>query len=180
MLGNLDADAGDDTWTLKTKDQVIASGGRYDRLSFTVSKGQLGALISENVLNLVGSHHTSPYPLATFKGLVTPSQLMTMTNDPALLELENLFLEHLLGEESSKSLTVSTSFSGSLRSYPLAFASLILGSALIGMVTMLGVLRFLSPSSNKRSSGYHTVIDESPRGEIEFEPCMKVGEQIIL
>jgi hypothetical protein len=184
MLGNLDVDAGDDTWTLMMKDQVIAYGGRYDRLSFTVSKGQLTGIVSENVLDLLGPHSASPYPLAAFEGLVTPDQLKTMTHDPALLEVESAFVERLFGDKMTLTSSASTvpTFNDALRSNSMEFVGFFVASALFGMVTLMGVSRFFSPSSKH---SYSTVIDEStsaPRKvEIKFEePLKKVSQELTL
>jgi hypothetical protein len=140
MLGNLDVDAGDDTWTLKMKDREIASGGRYDRLSFTISKGQLGSVVTENVLDLLATH-SSAFPLAAFEGLMTSDQLKTMTGDS--MALEAAVFQRLFGDKDP-SLT-SNSFEESLLAHPLESAGLLLGSAMIGMVTMLGLVRLFSP-----------------------------------
>jgi hypothetical protein len=187
MLGNLDVDASDDTWTLMMKDREIASGGRYDRLSFTVSKGQLSGIVSENVMDLMGTH-SAPYPLAAFEGLVTPDQLKTMTSDPALLKAESTFLQHVFGDRltsgDSASPSVST-FNDSLRSHSMEFTSIMVGSAVVGMVAMLGVMRFLSPSTSKGHT-YATVLDESARHSasspvIQMEkPLKKIPQQMML
>jgi hypothetical protein len=180
MLGNLDVDAGDDTWTLEMKDQELASGGRYDRLSFTVSNGQLSAIVSENVLDLIATH-SAPYPLADFEGLVSVAQLRTMTN--ALLEVESTFFENVFGEKLSMSSTsrAVSSFHDSLIAHRMEYAGLLLASALVGMVTMLGVLRLFSPSPKQHS--YATVMDQSampPRVEIEFEKPLAVARDDLI
>jgi hypothetical protein len=194
MQGNLDVDAGDDTWTLAMGDREIASGGRYDRLSFTVSKGELGGLVSENVLDLLATPHSAPYPLAAFEGLVSVAQLKTMTSAPALLEVESAFFERVFGANkvgisgSSSSSTVS-SFNESLSAHPLESAGLLLASAVVGMVAMFGVLRLFSPhfssSPSSKELSYTSVLDESaaqsPRVEIELEkPSKKVPREHLL
>jgi hypothetical protein len=182
MLGNLDPDAADDTWSLMLKDREISSGGRYDRVSFTISKGQLNSVVSENVMDLAGIL-LSPLPLADFPGLVTSERLQIMTNDPALLEAEATFFSQVLGDQMSVGDSPGTStFGFSLVSHPLKYAGLFVGSTLIGMVSMLGVLRLLSPS--KRS--YSKVMDESsqPASErvpmIELEKAMKKSSQDLI
>jgi hypothetical protein len=185
MQGNLDVDAGDDTWTLVMKDREIASGGRYDRLSFTVSKGELSGLVSENVLDLLATPHSaSPYPLAAFEGLVSMAQLETMTSAPALLEVESAFFERVFSANKvdiSGSSSMMPSFNETLSTHPLESAGLLLVSAVVGMVAMFGVLR-LSPSSKELS--YTSGLDESAqsaRVEIGLEkPLKKVPQELLL
>jgi hypothetical protein len=145
MLGNLDVDAGDDTWTLSMKDQEIASGGRYDRLSFTVSKGQLTSVVSENALDLISLHHSAPYPLAAFDGLITSDQLNTMTNTP----LDTNFFHRVFNDKHTSFLTHSDD---SLSSHPSEVTGLLVGSVLVGMMIMFGVMKFLSPSSSSTAA----------------------------
>jgi len=159
MLGNLDADAGDDTWSLTMKDREIASGGRYDRVSFTVSKGGIASVVTENVIDILGIN-SAPFTLGTFPGLVTSEQLHSMTNDPELLKAQSVFFNHLLGDNAALSGdSSSSSFADSLFDHPLESIGLLAGSALIGMVSMLGVLRFFSPAKGS----YAPVLDESRR-----------------
>jgi hypothetical protein len=178
MLGNLDPDAGDDTWSLMLKDREIASGGRYDRVSFTVSKGELSAAVLENVMDLAGLQSSSPYPLAAFEGLVTADRLQAMVNDPALLEAEATFFNQVLGEKMTLSAEASSvsSFGDSLAAHPLEFAGFVIGSAIIGMVGVLGVLRLLSPPKNS----YSKVMDESTKvAAIELEkPLARVSPDL--
>jgi hypothetical protein len=189
MLGNLDTDAGDDTWSLMLQDREISSGGRYDRVSFTISKGELSSVVPENVIDLGGVHSASPLHLANFPGLVTAERLQAMTNDPALVEAETAFLQHMLGDQislgagdSPTTATVST-FGGSLVSHPLESIGLFVGSAMIGMVSVLGVLRLLSPSSK---NSYSKVMDDSnqlARGvpaAIELEKPLKLSSPDLL
>jgi hypothetical protein len=192
MQGNLDVDAGDDTWTLAMGDREIASGGRYDRLSFTVSKGELGGLVSENVLDLLATPHSAPYPLAAFEGLVSVAQLETMTSAPALLEVESAFFERVFGANkvgiSGSSSSTMSSFNESLSAHPLESAGLLLASAVVGMVAMFGVLRLsphFSSSPSSKELSYTSVLDESaaqsPRVEIELEkPSKKVPREHLL
>jgi hypothetical protein len=186
MLGHLDVDAHDDTWSLKMNDGELASGGRYDRISFTVSEGKLSGLVNENVMDLAGPH-AAPYPLAAFEGSITAEQLHKMTHDPALLGAETAFLERAFGEQmalgvdSSSSTVESSSFNDSLRDHALEFTGVFLASAFVGMASVLGAMRFMSPS--KPAHSYTTVMDESaqPRAEVELEkPYKKLSPDLML
>jgi hypothetical protein len=185
MLGNLDVDAGDDTWTLKMKDREIASGGRYDRLSFTISKGELASVVTENVLDLLATH-SSPFPLAAFEGLVTSDQLKTMTGDS--MALEAAVFQRLFGDKAPllTSNSRTKTFEESLLAHPLESAGVLLGSAMIGMVAMFGLVRLFSPSPKNNHGSYSsvTVLDSSvspsslhaKRAAIELEPMRKTTQ----
>jgi hypothetical protein len=174
MLGNLDDDAGDDTWTLMMKDVEIASGGRYDRLSFNVKKGKLSEVMAENVLDLLATHSV-PYPLAEFQGLLSIDQLQSMTAEP--LALESAFFQRVFAQDK-KTLFAnmqSDSFNETLASHPLESAGLLIGSAFFGMVAMLGLMRFLSPSttSNKQNLDLDSFSTKFASSEIQLERSMR-------
>jgi hypothetical protein len=191
MLGHLDVDAGDDSWSLMLGDREVASGGRYDRVSFTLTQGFVSSVTTENVIDLMGTHSASPFPLATFEGLVTSEKLQELTHDPALLEAETAYFNTLLSHKTAladalKGLSVSSSsspaastFQSSVAAHPLDFAGFFIGSVMVGMLTVLGVTRFLSPSS-KTTASYDAVLDHSSSFQgagatvgIELEKPMK-------
>jgi hypothetical protein len=160
MLGNLDDDAGDDTWTLMMKDMEIASGGRYDRLSFTLSNGQMTDIKSENVLDLLDTHSAPLYPLADFDGLVSSDHFEKMISKSLSLEkrlFQNVFAQNKLSLIAKME---SESFTDSLASHPMESASLFIGSIVFGMVSVFGVMKFFSPSLKQQNS-YSTVMDTS-------------------
>jgi hypothetical protein len=181
MLGNLDVDASDDTWTLMMKDREIASGGRYDRLSFTVSKGQLSGIVSESVLDLLGTN-SAPYPLAAFEGLVTPDQLKTMMGDSAAFETS--FFQRVFNDKetflAANTHSSSETFEEALLAHPMESAGLLLGSALIGVVAMLGVMRLFSPSVSKNTSNgsYNSVLDSSSSPTSPTPSVKRVGIEL--
>jgi hypothetical protein len=181
MLGNLDVDAGDDTWSLMLGDREVASGGRYDRVSFTLSHGAVSSVTAENVMDLGGPFSASPLPLADFQGLVTNEKLSELTHAPALLEAETTYFNSLLSTKtaladalkkdiSASSHAAPSSFQSSMAEYPLEFAGFLFGSAMVGVVAMLGVARFLSPAS-----GYNPVLDHSQGGAAAAAPRQGVG-----
>jgi hypothetical protein len=189
MLGHLDVDANDDSWSLKLGDREIASGGRYDRVSFTLTRGSVSSVTTENVLDSIGTQSASPFPLASFEGLVSADQLQELTHDPALLEAETTYFSNLMTHKTAladalKSLSVSSSaptsstFLDSVTAHPVDFAGFLIGSVLVGMVGMLGVTRLLSPPLSKTAS-YNAVLDQSTEGGaaaavgIELEKPMK-------
>jgi hypothetical protein len=171
MLGHLDVDAGDDTWSLSIGDSEIASGGRYDRVSFTLSHGSLSSVTSENVMDLAGTHSSS-FALAAFNGLVTAERLYQMTHESNLLEAETTFFHNLqmttgLSQQSLDDHALadnSGSFSASVASHPMEYTAFSVVSAFLGVAAMMGVMRFISPSSFSTSVSYNPVMDDTEAG----------------
>jgi hypothetical protein len=100
-----------------------------------------------------------------------------MTGDSMALETD--VFQRLFGDKAP-SLT-SNSFEESLLAHPLESAGLLLGSAMIGMVTMLGLVRLFSPLPKNNNASYSSVLDSSSsfdakRVEIELEPMSKTAQ----
>jgi hypothetical protein len=175
MLGHLDVDAGDDTWSLMLGDLEVASGGRYDRVSFTLTHGSLSSVTPENVMDLFETHSASPFPLAAFEGLVTSQKLYEMTHDPILLEAEIAFFQKsgLLQSMNNLSPTTSDSsftFTDSLTSHPLEYTGFFIASAFLGMATVMGITRFLSPS--KIFKKYDSLMDDDSEAQMIPSPAV--------
>jgi hypothetical protein len=157
------------------KDREIASGGRYDRISFTVSKGKMSEVVSENVLDLLGSHSAALYPLAEFSGLVTAEQLTAMIHDPLLVAAENTYINRYFeGQSSSTATPVSPTFKNNLLDHPLETSGFFIGSVMVGVVSALGVLKFFaSKNSYSKVLDTSTTFTPSEQTDVELEKVLR-------
>lgn len=171
MLGNRDNEAFDDMWSFSNKDGVIAFGGRHDRLTFTVSNGQVTSTTIENVLDiLLSPGSAAPHPLADFDGLISGATLKTMkenivaqVSQSSVLKSVGLIQDAPVAQISTPTLTESAS------THPFEAAGIAFSAALIGMVVMYGVMSLFKPSTS-----YTPVMDVSTtsttkKGSVEIQ-----------
>lgn len=159
--GNHDVDAYDDTWTLATKDGVIATGGRYNRVTLTVGNGAALAQV-EDVIPADISPTSALYPLANFNGLMD-AKVFKEQNHKMFESIANSKSFQHLSQYSTLKDAVTTlggsepTLSAAITENPLATAGLVIASAFMGVAIMFGVQSFLR--SNKKT--YNPVLDIS-------------------
>lgn len=152
-------------WSLSNKDGVIASGGRYDRLTFTVANGQVTSTINENVLEeMVNIQNAAPYPLADFDGLISSATLKSM---------KDATISRIAESPAFKSVGLldSPTITRSMAAHPYEGAGMLISAGLIGMVVMYGIMSLFRPSRS-----YTPVMDVSttpftpaPKGSVEIQ-----------
>lgn len=181
MLGNLDNDAYDDTWSLSTKDGVIASGGRYNRATLVVSGGAISSTTVDNVFDTPTAPASKHLSLAKFEGLLSVKDF----EPSAHKSFENIASSHIFKQYSHmftvkdtlETLAPKQSFTETLAAHPMDTAGILLATALFGMISMYGVLSLTRPSTTT-SAKYEPVMDISqktptPRVEIQLEKGSK-------
>lgn len=165
MLGHLDDDAHDDTWSLATKDGVVASGGRYDRATFVVSGGAITSVTVDNVFDQPISHDIS---LAKFEGLMSLKDFEPVTNK-MFAQLASSDLYKIFAPQQS-----TQSFTENLSAHPFDTFGILLATALFGMISMYGIMSLFRTSTPKK---YDPVMDISqnipPKVEIQLEQSNK-------
>lgn len=162
MLGHKDIESYDDMWSFGNKDGVIAFGGRYDTLTFTVSNREVTSSETGNIMangDLVLNHPTNS--LAQFEGLRTD---FSATNEKVMSQISSspLFKSLML---NAQSITLTES----AYSHPYESTGVVISAALIGMAVMYGIMTMF------KSSSYNPVMDVSqtstpiPKGSVEIQ-----------